>query len=245
MKNLPLSLLDTMEFYTVSSRTLKILTENIPDDPYVKTLLGNLQQGVAGMEKALGRVLKSNFTSVILEKDEIRDKCFLGLREYIKSKTYSLDQQQASAAYQLYNVLAGNGISIYYMGYAKESARLNTLLSQYRADQYSQMLNVIGAANLFIELEKAQGEFEKTYKLKVETEAEIDFPLLKESRIGLMETIRPLLTYIGSNAVLNPQVYKPLEDKIDEVITDVVALARTRISRNGNAQKKASETKVQ
>jgi hypothetical protein len=243
MKKLPLTQLDSSEFYTASTRILKILTDSLPNDNYVVAMILLLGQGILGMEKALGRALKSEFTSLILTKDETRDNCFLGLREYIKSKIHGKDKEKAAAASKLYSTITDLGVGLYYLSLTDETAKLNTLRTQFKTDQYALLLTTIGGSELFKDLDDAQEDFEATYKNKVDTESEINLPLLKDSKQLVAKTLQPLLSYVESNVLINADAFKPIEAKIDEIIADIVTIARARITRDANDKKQEGDKK--
>jgi hypothetical protein len=90
-------------------------------------------------------------------------------------------------------------------------------------------------------MSEAQDKFEETYKSKVDAEAAIDLPLLKDSKIRVSKALYALLTYVESNVELHSAQFSPIEQKINEVITDIVAIARARITREENEKKKGTD----
>lgn len=243
MKKLSLTQLNSSETYAASTRILKILIDRLPNDNYVKAMIPILSKGTNGMEQALGRSLKSEFTPLLLTKDEIRDNCFLAMRDYIRSKTRNKDKEIATAATKLYITITDLGVGLYHLGFADETTKLNTLRTQFKTAEYSNLLSTIVATDLFEELDEAQQDFENTYKNKVDTESEINLPLLKDSKNLIAKTLQPLLGYVESNVLVDAGTFKPIEATIDEIITDIVSIAHARMTREANEKKQQGDKK--
>ena len=99
----------------------------------------------------------------------------------------------------------------------------------------------IGATEWFEELKTSQTEFEKVYNSKIDTESAINFPLIKDARDRITKYLKALLSYININTELDPVKYSAIADKIDEIITEIVAIARARETRKGNVPQKPEE----
>ena len=86
-----------------------------------------------------------------------------------------------------------------------------------------------------------QQEFEAAYKNKSEVEAQINLPLVKESKSRIIKNIDALLNYIENNVELDPAKFGPVAATLDEIITDTVAIARARNTKEANADKETPE----
>lgn len=91
----------------------------------------------------------------------------------------------------------------------------------------------------FEELKKTRKEFEGAYNTKIETEAAINPPLYKIRKTVLQNTAIRYLDYIETNSDWNPAKFSLAKDKINEIITDTVAIARARVTRKENEEKMA------
>jgi hypothetical protein len=195
------------------------------------------------MEKALGKALTSDFTPVILDKDKARDHGFLSLREYVKSCLHDIDPVIALAAKKISIIIQTIGNDIYRHGNIDETAEMNSLISELSKPETMQLLKLIGADVRFKVMSDAQDDFEKTYNSKVTVDSTINYPLLKDSKIRVAQSLNALLTYVESNVEFNKAQFGPIEDKINTVITDIVTIARARITRVENEKKKVAEKK--
>lgn len=123
------------------------------------------------------------------------------------------------------------------LGYAVESSKMNSLITNLRTPQAQQAIETIGAGEWFEQLTTSQEEFEKLYKTKVEADSEINYLTIKDSRMIISRYLQALLIFIGTNSDLDGAKYEPVKDKINVLITDAVAVARGRISHGENADK--------
>lgn len=231
MKNLPLSIFDSYEYYTLSTRVYDI-AKKLPTDPYMVALCNKIKTGMTGMEKAMGKSLKSSFTSLLVELDRDRDNPFLGLRDHVHSLTHSKDAAKASAAVHLSEIIEGIGNRINNLGYADQTAKMKTLITAMSGTEPTQWLETTAGDPWFDEMVTAEKAFEDAYNSKNATETSINIPLLNESKALIATPLKGLLSYVENNADgISPVVFKPMEAEIDAVITDMVAIARNRITR--------------
>lgn len=229
MKKFPFSLLIVKELYTFCKRVLGIVTVPLSENTYVKSIISSLLPAIANLEKALGRALTSEFTSVLIDKDKIRDSVFIGLRDYISSFTHSQIPAKASAALHLWKILENVGLTLYRHSYAVQTADVNSLISYLKEPAATAALTAINATEWLDQLVAAQKDFEDTYKDKVETEGAIDLPLANESSRIIIQYLDSLLNYMDCNSEFEAS-FVPLKAQIEEIITDVLSQARARIT---------------
>jgi hypothetical protein len=228
MKNLPFSILNPNELYTISCRIVEASMDAFSSNAYVTTLCERIERGNRDLAKGLGRSLNSEFTSVLLDKDQVRDNAFIGLRDYIRAFCHSSDTEKATAATTLAIIFENVGNTVYTMGYAVETAKLNILIGNLSSPLAQQAIATIDATEWFEHLKTGQMEFEKVYKTKVETEAFIDYPLVKDAKEKISRYLRALLSYIETNSDLDAAQYAAPKDIINEIITKIVSTARAR-----------------
>lgn len=240
MNNIPISILDSYELYTGSKRIHDAVSPALSTDNYAQSLCLQILDGTKGMEKAMGKALKSGFTSMLFDSDKFRDDSFLGLRSYIHTYTFAVDPAKRAAAVSLEFTLGTVGRNIHRLGYVDQTAKMNTLIENFSTEGSQQHLTTINGTEWFTEMVTAQKNFETVYQTKTSTESAIDLPLLKDSKKKVTNALFPLLTYIETNEGLNPTVYKPLVEKLNEIITEVTTIARARITRVENDKKEAA-----
>ena len=137
------------------------------------------------------------------------------------------------------------GITIYKLGYLDETAILEALVSDIDQPEMQATLKTIEATGRYETLKAARQVFEVTYKEMTATESEINYPLVKDSKIIITRALNWLLNYVEANASMKTDGFIKAESEIDEIITDVVAIARARKTRGDNTKKKEDEQQKQ
>ncbi len=243
MKNFPISITDSNELYGFSTRTSTVLDNRLSGDAFVSSYNKSLKEANSELASALGRNLGSDFTGLLFTGDVKRDDGFISLRDYTRSECHSADPARVEAALKVYEAVVNVGTTIYKLGYVDETAKLEALFSELDKPEMQAALQAIEATGRYETLKAAQLEFEATYKDKTITESEINYPLVKDSKIKIAKALNWLLSYVEANAELNTDGFVKAESEIDEIITDIVTIARARKTRDSNSKKKEEEIK--
>jgi len=241
MKTLPFSLLNSNELYAIANRIAEACKLSLPDNEYLMKLCAFIILANNELRIGLGRTFNSEFTSVLILADEKRDNAFIGLRDFIHACCNSGDTLKDKAAKDLSLILENVGNTIYSLPYAAETTKLDVLFEKFGTTAAQEELAAISATDWLERLKARQKDFENVYQSKVETEAGIDFPLLKKSKDAITFYLKGLLSYIETNSKNEPALFGSIEEKINGIITDAVALARARGTRKENAEKEAGK----
>jgi hypothetical protein len=241
MNNFPYSILDSSELYASATRIYPILNAGLTTDKYITNSLPFLQSGLTDMEKALGKNLKSSFTSVLLEKNKARNEAFLGFRDFVSAYTHSSNATKKLAAINLQTIVHTTGNTIYKLGKADETTQMNALITALKVTEPAQWIQTIGAADWFTEVQTSELAFETENTAKANTESTINYPLLNNSKAQVVTWLTSILSYVDSNTTHDSKTFTPVVKAIDEVITDIVTIARARITREENEKKKKKE----
>ena len=241
MKNLPFSLLNSNEIYTTSWRINEACKLSVTGDGFIVTLCSNIDQANVDLTKGLGKSLNSDFTPLLLAQDQARDNAFIGFRDYASSFSHSSDSVMATAGRNLTGIIETTGNSIHSLGYTAETAKVNSLIAYLSAPAALKDMETIGATKWYEELKTSQDKFENIYKTKIDIESVIDVPLIRGSRARITRFVNALISYIAINGELDNAKFGALNDKIDEIIIEIVAIARARETRKGDVPKKPEE----
>jgi hypothetical protein len=239
MNEFPLSILDSYELYTGSRRINESVSSALGSDNFVKSLCQQITDGNKGMEKAMGKALRSGYTSQLFDSDKARDDASLGFKSFVHTYTFSVDSTKRAAALSLEDIIKAVGTNIHRLGYVDQTAKMNSLIDKLGTAEAQQNITAINAMEWYNQIVTTQKNFEAVYQTKANADSEIDMPLLKDSKKKITQALVPLLSYIESNAMLNPTVFKPVEEKLNQLITEIVAIARARITRAANEKKEA------
>jgi len=244
MKDIAFSTLNSNELYTASTRIVDASKAALGSDQYVSTLCTRIGQGNSDLAKALGKALNSEFTPVLLVRDQERDDAFISLRDFSSSCSHCKNPEQVAAGRLILSIFDNVGNSVYNLGYAMETAKLKTLIEALGTPSAKQALQTIGATERFEELKSSQDEFEKTYLNKVETEASVNYPLVKDAKDRITKYLKALLFYIDTNSDLEDVPFGATKEVINQIITDTAAIAHSRATRIENAEIKEDKATV-
>jgi len=228
------SLLKPEEIHTLAYGVLPIVAPLASEDPFVAEMKPKIDKKTTELSIATGNSRGSKFTPILTECDNQRDLRFLGLRNYVITYTYHTDENVVQAAQVLEKLILTRGFSLHSFGYAEETSSLKSLLEDFKTPAAQQAITTINA-QLWVEwLEKAQQAFEEIYQQKVATEATEDLPLVSVTRRELIRYLNRLLSYLDINSEIKPEKFMPVVIKIDEVIVDIMTVARARKSKAKN-----------
>lgn len=234
MKNLPTSILSSAELNTIAGRIVDVSLKALADNPYVVTICTLIGKSNSDLSKSLGRTLISDYTSQLFIKDQARDNAFIGFRDFISALTHSNNEGKKAAAIILASIFETVGNTIYALGYAVETSKMNSLILNLKTPSAQQAIETIGASDWFEQLSTTQEAFENLNKTKTEANAAIDYLKVRDSRVIIAKYLQALLNYIGTNSDLDGAKYQPVKDKINVLITNAVTIARARSTRKAN-----------
>ena len=244
MKKLPFSLLSSNELFTTSSRINEACKLSLSSDIYVSNLCSSIDQGNNDLSKGLGKSLNSDFTPLLLVQDQVRDNAFIGLRDFFTSYSHSSDPAKAAAGRNLTAIFENIGNSAYRLGYVVETSKINSLIANLSVPAAVKDMECVGATEWFAQLKTSQLEFEKIYNTKIVTESAIDYPLVKDARVRISRYLKGLMNYIEINTDLDEAKFGSTCDKINEIITEIVAIIRSRETRSENKKEEPDKAAV-
>ncbi len=239
MQKIYFSYLKSDEIHALALRLLPIIELLLTADAYLTAYYARLKKRINDLTIALGVVRSSKFTTLLADADTRRDRYFLGFRNYVSAYLYHPDEKLVQAARLLDTLIETHGATLYNYGYAAETSQLNALLEDLKSTTAQAAITTIQATFWVEILVQAQQEFESIYQQKVATEAAQDLPLISESKNDIVQYLTRMLQYIDTNIEIDAAKFKPVVDKIDEVIVDVMRIARSRKSKQNDAKTNA------
>lgn len=235
MNNLSFYLLSAEESLTVSTKIKEIVMENLSADEFCAKLLPLIISTNAKLSKAIGRNTSQSFTLKLSVVDDEQDVAFIGFRDYVKAFTNNPDPAKQEAANKLLDVIKTIGWSIWNEGYVNESALLKVLFAELDKEENITAMTTINVTDWYNHLKTKHAAFEAVGQQKIAAEAEKDTPLTSSTKKELAKYINPLLGYIELLADMEDGVYTLAANKLDEAITEVMTIARSRQTRKNNA----------
>ncbi|MBN2093547.1 hypothetical protein JW964_28250 [candidate division KSB1 bacterium] len=236
MQTINFSLLKPEEIHAFSIRILPIIEPLVSEDPFLTEMKPMVEQKTTDLSIAIGTNRSSKFTPILNDRDIKRDLRFLGFRNYVITYTYHIDENMVQAAQVLEKIIQTRGFSLHTYGYAEETSSLKSLIEDLKTPAAQKAIATINAQPWVEWVESAQKDFEAAYQQKVATEAVEDLPQATATRKELIRFLTRLLSYLDINSEIKAEKFKPVVVKLDEVIVDVMTIARSRKSKANNVK---------
>jgi hypothetical protein len=220
------------ELVTLVNRLIAIIEKALANIPFIQKVIKLVKDDLVDLEKTLTKDLSSEYTQQLLDRDNLRDSAFLGLRDFVRANTHRINLEIVKAAEMVYNIIKKHGTALYKMGYIQQSAKLKLLFNELNEPLVQQALATIQAASWYEELKSTQAEFEQMYAEKITDATKKDYPQLYDAKAKLGRDLSVLLDAISVVEKIDdePDV-TTIVHQINEVITDVMTQARARRTR--------------
>ncbi len=220
------------ELNTVAGRISDTVGGHIADYPFLGELTGLLKTDIGNLGAALNRDRTSKFTVLIEQSDNQRDSSFIALRDYLKACSSRSVLELATAGEYLTAIVKKHGWTLYARTYTEETAALKALLTELDGTEATTAIQTLNAAPWYDDLKAAQAAFEETYNNKITAEAQADYPLLRETRSKIIRHLTALLDFIRVLGEVNTSdTYTAMVEQLNEIINDVMTVARARRTR--------------
>ncbi len=187
------------------------------------------------LEKGLVQTRKTGVTQSIVESDHVRDNLFVGFYSVLKGMTHHPDKSVAQKAEAVMIVVQKYDKNIAYLPQRDETAVLSNLVDDLKSDEYKEQVNTLHLTPWVVAIEEANNEFEKLYTERTEKGAEFVVGLAKEQREKVQDAFTYLCQTINAYALIEGEDnYKALANKINEEVSNVKQLVKTRKTKKEN-----------
>ncbi len=209
----------TTEINATTARIISAYQQaNLSEDAYLSGVFTALEQQNTQLSDAINR---SNYESVLAEKDDVRDKLVKGIHYLLMGFVLHPDTVIQEAAMKVKAVFDRYGVGIASETYASESSLINALLRDFQEGSIQTALTQIpGCVAMCESLQTAQTDFEQT-RLEYEKQSSIEAQLKSASDIK-KEVVKiindQLLVYLTAMNQVQPQVYGDIYLTIDKII---------------------------
>lgn len=234
MKTIQETLLTSGEVHTTSERIASIISDILSTDPFIGKVILLVLNWNREISKAIGRTTDSTIVELLLVKDILRDNKYVSFRDFANAFVRSDDEALRNAAKIITDIIRELGWGMHRLGYAAESSKLTALIDKLETEPAKSAITTLGATALFEGLKTAQADFETTIKQKVDAKTAEDFEKTRICRKALARYLNSLINYIDMMAEIDGGNYQVASDKIDEVLTEVISIARARQTRNAD-----------
>ncbi len=234
MRKFSPTILTTEELYTFAERFKKLLQDSGLTDDFIVRFLPILIDDIIKLSNVIKRYAKSAYTKKVSEKDGRRDKAFVGFRDYIDAFTHSMEEEKAKAALYLKGIITRRGNTLHRLGDVAETAELRVLFQEMDTPEAQAAIEIIDALIWYNTLKDEQLGFEDLYMEKVDTESKTELPETRIIRKDISRTLHLFIDYIYLHSIHFPDAYRSIAVKTDELITDIVTIAKARQTRKEN-----------
>ncbi len=233
--DLPVTILNDIELIDLADRLAPSILNRLPNDTWFGPLVADMQSQVSSMNLVLGRTFGSDLTADINNADTARDDAFLTLRmglEFLERRP----EPVGSAAARLLEIVRNRDYSLQALGDREETVQLKALLGDLDQPAAQADLMTVGLSADVEAMRQAQQTFDDLIAQRAAEEAGEELPLLRTVRGYLRQDLEVLRNDIASAERRDPVIWGDLATEMSQPITEVVAMARARRTREKNEQ---------
>ncbi len=226
--NLPFNLFDFDEVYSTSDLLTYVIDEELHDDSFVKRVMPVIRFATQKLSNSLAQMSNSQLSLKLADKDCCREAAFNGLRSYFLASLCLPDEAKRDAALKLNELTKRTCNSLYNNNYVIETPRLRDYISELDNYAYKSAIDKISANPWLTILKNAQKEFESVSLKIKQVEPKNNYNSVKKAKVNIEKYMEPLINYIIVSAESEPDKYKRVAEKIDQIICDATTVARAR-----------------
>lgn len=200
-------------------------------DPFIDRITALLQDDLKELNQAITAVRSIQLVNEVASADAVRDDLFIGFRDIVDAYRRRRDPKFKEAHGQVWPIIEQAGTTLYALGYADQSGKLEALFAELDKEENQSMLSRLNAKGIYKEMKQAQADFIDIYSNRLDAESGIDYPTLQEAKRRTVPHINGLLSALGILDETEPGKHAKLMDKVGSIITAIMSTARARKSR--------------
>lgn len=202
------------EFIQFIKQLLSFCLESNPERLGVDKQYKELENHWKELEQLFNLDAGSDFTAILQEKDEQRDKAISGLRLFFESFTYHFNLTKRKAGQKLLDVIDKYGKGIARKNYQEESAILSGILKDWNQNpEHMKAIGLLNVEDWKNELQAANDAFDEVYRQRTNDMINIPQASATELREPVMKAYRALAKHLSAHATLAEDA-KPYENLV-------------------------------
>ncbi len=229
------------ELSILAKRILDILNDANFEDTFIQKVTTLVENDNSEIKKSLNRDSSSNYTEQLEAKDDERDDCFMGFRDYVKASMSRRKYGVKEAAEKLIKLIKKHGWTLYDSGYSEQSAKMELLIQDLKTEEAVNAILKIGGGMWYEDLANSHNEFEELYNKKLEEKTGEEIQLIRKAKRNLGRHLSILVDSLNILEEVTPNITNAISEPIDEAIKDVMATARARKTRKENNTEETEE----
>lgn len=215
-------------------KMIAIVEESGITHEFLLSIVGLLKVDLEGLRAALTAVRQNVFVEEAAAADAVRDDLFISFRDTVDAAKRRKTVEIVEAHQLIYPLIKSAGVRLYLLGYSDKSGKLEALLETLEDAKYDEALVTLKVDDLFTELKDAQEEFARVYGDRLQEDSNLKYPTLDEAKRNAVPHINIFLGVVNVLQELEPATFALLEEKINNVTTEMMAIARARKTRSEN-----------
>lgn len=220
----------------------EFVIEEMPEG-VLKNLVNKLNESYAVFEKGQRLDRKNPYTGELKVKDIECGRTFNQLKYYIKSFSYSANEQEVAAANKLIGCIKKYGWNAADMRYTKKMFALNMVLAE-SDHKYSAEITLLKAESHLEEMQLAVDAFEQTETKRL-SEKVGKGPTATATRAELIDLLRKVIQTIDIEVEVNQdEKLMQIARIIDRLIGNMMATLKARQTRKKNKQKAEADEPI-
>lgn len=233
IENISFSILEAEELLTLAQRIYDIIQQAQLNQPMIDTSMQLIQKDMAELNTTLGKDVASAYSEEIKEKDNRRDRAFMGFRTYLESYAFHLDELLAQQAESLLGIFKKHGTRLHREGNTIQTSRMNLLISDLqKPEALSKLENLRGSFWLKMIKEENEGFEQLIQARSAEQSAKVSAPV-NEKKSLLGNHLNKILNILEILEDSSPSpTLGELVARLNEAISTVMTTARSRKMRN-------------
>lgn len=227
LPRIPYTYISLPGLLTMTERTLAILNERHPGEPFFVRTIEKLESGKTLATKAMGSTNKALTTKNVTQADNDRDNSAESLKNHIRAGLKRNNKAYREACERLYAIFEKNNLNLTRLPYAEQTGALNSLLSDLSTPQAVTDLATVNTTEWVQELRTDQESFEEAIKARGEERAVDDTPTDTVALGALITALKSIFKVLDV-AEENEQVEKVSETitLLNELIAEIITAQR-------------------
>lgn len=242
VEELSMSYLDGDMQSLATGKIFNVYTQYTQEQDYFLTLIGNkLEKSKKILDDVLNKSRQNKYTKDLNVLNKSRKEQFSAL-DNILSGLSKKTGERAQAAKRILTAIHKHTTTLSNIGYAKCTRKINQItetLSSMEED-----IQTAGVAEWITDLLTVHEQFKVMEKNKITYTIDSNtLPPLREARRKAADYLE---TILGSIVILveeHPDIYEPMLAEINEIIGDIMAVARSKKTRNSHNDEQQEEKK--
>ncbi|MBI9057241.1 MAG: hypothetical protein JEZ01_05675 [Labilibaculum sp.] len=204
-------------------------------DLYFTGVSSQLQESHAILKNSIGKVLSSDYTEELSEKDDIFDQDIICFKKFVDANRYMRDDKKAKAADKIWEIITAHDQRLYRLSYEEQTSSATSLFAELKKPENEALVESLVGANKSLRLAEASnddlmGTYRKSNEAKATKEDKIAASLQKKQVRNIINS--QLLPYLDVMVKVNSDTYIGLYNSINKYIESVNTKARSQSTRN-------------